>query len=82
METFTVSRTKTSWKFEEKIKKKSNEFQRNKIKLIKLKNRKKENMKFQKSGKEFKEKLRGTYLTNWYKIIPKHILGQCLRTKF
>ncbi len=40
---FLVSRTKTSWKLEEKMKNNSKEFKRNKIKLIKLKkNRKKE----------------------------------------
>ncbi len=41
------------------MKKKSKEFRRNKIKLIKLKNRKKVNLKFRKVEKEFKEKLRG-----------------------
>ncbi len=50
---------KTSRKFEKKMKNKSKEFKRNIIKLIKLKNRKKENFKFQKIGKEFKKKLRG-----------------------
>ncbi len=43
-------------------KKKTKEFKRNKIKLIKLKNRKKK-LKFQKIGKEFKEKLRGIWQT-------------------
>ncbi len=42
-----------------KWKNNSKDFKRNKIKLIKLKNRKKENLKFRKIGKEFKEKLRG-----------------------
>ncbi len=56
-ETFRISRAKISRKFEEKMKKKSKEFKRNKIKLIKLKNRKKENLKFRKIWKEFKEKL-------------------------
>ncbi len=50
---------KIGWKFEEKMGRKSKEFKRNKIKLIKLKNRKKENLKFRKTGKEFKEKLSG-----------------------
>ncbi len=58
----------------------SKKFKKNKIKSIKLKNRKEENLKFQKIGKEFKEKVK-RYLTNWYKIIPKQILGQCLRIK-
>ncbi len=35
------------------------EFKKKKIKLIKLKNIKKENLKFRKIGKGFKEKLRG-----------------------
>ncbi len=48
------------------MKKKSKEFKRNKIKLIKLKNRKKENLIFQKIGKEFKEKLRGIWLVQNY----------------
>ncbi len=51
---------------------------RNKIKLIKLKITIKDTLKFRKIGKEFKEKMRG--MTNWYKIIPKQILGQRLRT--
>ncbi len=42
---------KTSWKFEKTMKKNSKEFKRNKIKLIE----KKENLKFRKIGKEFKE---------------------------
>ncbi len=41
------------------MKKKSKEFKRNKIQLIKLKNGKKETLKFRKIGKEVKEKLRG-----------------------
>ncbi len=39
-----------------------NKFKRNIIKLMKLKN-KNENLKFQKIGKEFKEKLRGIWQT-------------------
>ncbi len=42
-----------------KWKKNAEEFKRDNIKLIKLKNRKKGNLKFRKTGKEFKEKLRG-----------------------
>ncbi len=59
METFSVSRTKTSRKFGGKMKKNQKNFKRNKIKLIKLKNRRKENLKFRKIEKEFKENLRG-----------------------
>ncbi len=55
-QTFRDSRTKTSWKFEEKMKKENQKNYRNKIKLMKLRNRKKENLKSQKIGKEFKEK--------------------------
>ncbi len=45
------------------MKKNSKEFERNKIKSIKFENRKKENLKFRKIGKEFKEKLRGIWRT-------------------
>ncbi len=41
------------------MKRNSKEFKKNKIKLIKLKNRKKENLKFRKIGREFTEKLIG-----------------------
>ncbi len=48
----------------EKWKKKSEKFKRNIIKLIKLKNRKKKNLKFRKTRKEFKEKLRSIWQTD------------------
>ncbi len=40
------------------MKKHSKEFKRNKVNLIKLNNRKIENLKFRKIGKKFKEKWR------------------------
>ncbi len=40
-------------------KKNSKEYKSNKIKLIKFKNKKKENSKFGEIGQEFEEKLRG-----------------------
>ncbi len=46
-----------------KWKENSKEFKKNEKKLTKLKNRKKENLKLGKIGKEFKEKLRGIWWT-------------------